>query len=45
MRATVGMYRDLKGMAGKTLQKFEGLNPIALVVPDISKEDRNVGGE
>jgi hypothetical protein len=34
MRATVGMYGDLQGIAGKTLQEIEGLSLIALEGPD-----------
>lgn len=39
MGATVGMYGDLQGIAGKSLQEIEGLDLIALAAPDISKED------
>jgi len=34
MRATVGMYGDLQGIAGKTLQEIEGLSLAALPGPD-----------
>ena len=34
MQATVGMYGDLQGIAGKTLQEIEGLSLIALEGPD-----------
>ena len=34
MGATVGMYGDLQGIAGKTLQEIEGLSLIALPGPD-----------
>ncbi|WP_297927832.1 DUF2130 domain-containing protein [Metallibacterium sp.] len=37
MGATVGMYGDLQGIAGRSLQEIEGLDPIALAPP----EDRN----
>ncbi len=30
MQATVGMYGDLQGIAGKTLQEIEGLDLVAL---------------
>jgi len=33
MQATVGMYGDLQGIAGKTLQEIEGLSLDALEVP------------
>ncbi len=33
MQATVGMYGDLQGIAGKTLQEIEGLELIALDAP------------
>ncbi|GMQ87556.1 MAG: DUF2130 domain-containing protein [Gammaproteobacteria bacterium] len=45
MQATVGMYGDLQGIAGKTLQEIEGLDLIALAAPDFSEEDRNGGEE
>jgi len=34
MQATVGMYGDLQGIAGKTLQEIEGLSIRALEAPD-----------
>jgi len=34
MQATVGMYGDLQGIAGKTLKEIEGLNLVALEPPD-----------
>lgn len=34
MQATVGMYGDLQGIAGKTLQEIEGLSITALAAPD-----------
>lgn len=34
MQATVGMYGDLQGIAGKTLQEIEGLGLAALEAPD-----------
>lgn len=39
MQATVGMYGDLQGIAGKTLQEIEGLDLVALSAPDISTDD------
>ena len=33
MQATVGMYGDLQGIAGKTLQEIEGLDLLALDAP------------
>ncbi|MES1999831.1 MAG: DUF2130 domain-containing protein [Pseudomonadota bacterium] len=42
MGATVGMYGDLQGIAGKSLQEIEGLDLIALAVPDVTKEDGTV---
>ena len=33
MQSTVGMYRDLQGIAGKTLQEIEGLEMHALEAP------------
>ena len=36
MQATVGMYGDLQGIAGKTLQEIEGLSLSALEGPDVS---------
>ena len=37
MEATVGMYGDLQGIAGKTLQEIEGLEFPALDQPDIQQ--------
>ena len=34
MGATVGMYGDLQGIAGKSLQEIEGLELIALNSPE-----------
>lgn len=34
MQATVGMYGDLQGIAGKTLQEIEGLSLVALEAPE-----------
>ena len=39
MQATVGMYGDLQGIAGKTLQEIEGLSLAALEGPDSNKEE------
>jgi len=39
MGATVGMYGDLQGIAGKTLQEIEGLDLVALSAPDISTDE------
>jgi hypothetical protein len=36
MNATVGMYGDLQGIAGKSLQEIEGLEPDALPAPQPS---------
>ena len=38
LQATVGMYGDLQGIAGKTLQEIEGLEMKALEAPDSSGE-------
>jgi hypothetical protein len=35
LQATVGMYGDLQGIAGKTLQEIEGLEMKALQAPDV----------
>jgi len=43
MGATVGMYGDLQGIAGKSLQEIEGLDLIALAAPSKPKEGGNVG--
>lgn len=37
MQATVGMYGDLQGIAGKTLQEIEGLDLLALESPTNEK--------
>ena len=37
MQATVGMYGDLEGIAGKTLQEIEGLDLLALDAPKNEK--------
>lgn len=37
MQATVGMYGDLEGIAGKTLQEIEGLDLLALESPTNEK--------
>ena len=34
MGATVGMYGDLQGIAGKSLQEIKGLELVALNAPD-----------
>jgi len=39
MQATVGMYGDLQGIAGKTLQEIEGLSLAALEGPDNNEEE------
>ena len=39
MQATVGMYGDLQGIAGKTLQEIEGLELRALEAPTAKGED------
>jgi len=39
MQATVGMYGDLQGIAGKTLQEIEGLELRALEAPTAKEED------
>lgn len=42
MQSTVGMYGDLQGIAGKTLQEIEGLEFPALEVSNtITKTDTN----
>jgi hypothetical protein len=38
MQATVGMYGDLQGIAGKTLQEIEGLELRALTAPSFKEE-------
>jgi len=39
MQATVGMYGDFQGIAGKTLQEIEGLELRALDAPMVEDED------
>ncbi len=39
MQATVGMYGDLQGIAGKTLQEIEGLELLALNPPRVEGEE------
>lgn len=39
MQATVGMYGDLQGIAGKTLQEIEGLELRALDAPTVEGEE------
>jgi len=39
MQATVGMYGDLQGIAGKTLQEIEGLELRALNAPTLEGEE------
>ncbi len=34
MQSTVGMYGDLQGIAGKSLQEIEGLEMKALAAPE-----------
>lgn len=41
MRAAVGMYGDLQGIAGKTLQEIEGLELRALNPPTLDGEQSN----
>ena len=43
MQATVGMYGDLQGIAGKTLQEIEGLELKALDAPGSDGEEANGG--
>lgn len=42
MRATAGMYGDLQGIAGKTIQKIKGLELIALEAPAQSTENGSI---
>ena len=35
MQSTIGMYGDMQGIAGKTLQEIEGLEMKALVAPKL----------
>jgi hypothetical protein len=39
MKATVGMYGDLQGIAGKTLKEIEGLELLALAAPNSEEEE------
>ncbi len=39
MQATVGMYGDLQGIAGKTLKEIEGLELLALAAPNSEEEE------
>jgi hypothetical protein len=39
MQATVGMYGDLQGIAGKSLKEIEGLEMKALEAPELDGED------
>jgi hypothetical protein len=39
MQATVGMYGDLQGIAGKTLLEIEGLSMAALAGPESNGEE------
>ncbi|TFG61564.1 MAG: DUF2130 domain-containing protein [Nitrospirales bacterium] len=41
MQATVGMYGDLQGIAGKTLQEIEGLELKALDAPIVESSEKN----
>ena len=41
LQATVGMYGDLQGIAGKTLQEIEGLEMKALEAPDAATTHKN----
>jgi len=43
MEATVGMYGDLQGIAGKSLQEIEGLDLVALAAPGIQREGESGG--
>ena len=43
MSATVGMYGDLQGIAGKTLQEIEGLSLDALEGPEGLEESETTG--
>jgi hypothetical protein len=40
MQATVGMYGDLQGIAGKTIQEIEGLELRALNAPSSDEENK-----
>lgn len=41
MQATVGMYGDLQGIAGKTLQEIEGLDLLSLDAPVDEENEEN----
>lgn len=41
MQATAGMYGDLQGIAGKTIQEIEGLELKSLNAPSVSEETKN----
>ncbi|MDE2058288.1 MAG: DUF2130 domain-containing protein [candidate division NC10 bacterium] len=43
MQSTVGMYGDLQGIAGKTLQEIEGLELRALISPELVDEEAAPG--
>lgn len=45
MQATVGMYGDLQGIAGKTLQEIEGLEMKALEPPTRKDLTQDKGDE
>jgi len=45
LQATVGMYGDLQGIAGKTLQEIEGLEMKALDAPRLPDGEGNSGHE
>ena len=39
MQATAGMYGDLQGIAGKTIQEIEGLELSALNAPVVDEQE------
>ena len=43
MQATAGMYGDLQGIAGKTIQEIEGLEPRALDAPLFTEKELERG--
>ena len=43
LQATVGMYGDLQGIAGKTLQQIEGLEMKALESGDPTHDQQDAG--
>lgn len=45
MQATAGMYGDLQGIAGKTIQEIEGLELCALNPPASHSTDDRIGNE